>query len=175
MRTIPTTKVTTITETTRLGLQCRTSLRSNHLTLIPYPLSLIPTHCPFFPFNKSPSQLYKEGHVGNYLNSSVRGDPVVKEALTVAVAREEQWSRKSSTICEAREVFAEVSEACFIPTPENTYHFAPACRHSIPNLKKQANSIIAQQYLEKIIQQAEESPFQGEFINLMQQEKIDIT
>ena len=68
-----------------------------------------------------------------------------------------------------------MSEACLIPTPENTYHFAAACRHSIPNLKKQANAIIAQQYIEKFNQQAEESPFQGEFINLMRQEKIDVT
>ena len=37
------------------------------------------------------------------------------------------------------------------------------------------NTVIANQYLSKFNQQAEESPFQGEFINLMQQEKIDTT
>ena len=58
---------------------------------------------------------------------------------------------------------------------KNTYYFATACRHSLPNLKKQTNSIIANQYLSKFNQQAEESPFQAEFINIMQQEKIDVT
>ena len=124
---------------------------------------------------KPPSQLYLEGHAGNYLNSTVRGDPVVQEALAVAVAREEQWSRKSSTLCEARDIFAKVSEACFVPTPENTVHFPTACRHSLPNLKKSMNAVIANNYLTQFNQQAEESPFQGEFINLMQQEKIDTT
>ena len=124
---------------------------------------------------KPPSQLYLEGHAGNYLNSTVRGDPVVKEALAVAVAREEQWARKSSTICECRDIYTEVSEACFVPTPENTYHFNTACRHSLPTLKKQTNSIIANQYLTKFNDQAQQSPFQGDFINLMQEEKIDVT
>ena len=124
---------------------------------------------------KPPSQLYLEGHAGNYLNSIVRGDPVVKEALAVAVNREEVWSRKSSSICESRDIFMEVSDTCFVPTPENTYHFNAACRHSLPTLKKQTNKIIANKYLEKYNKQAEESPFQGDFINLMQQEKLDVT
>ena len=54
---------------------------------------------------KPPSQVYLEGHAGNYVNSVVRGDPVVKEALVVAVEREEVWSRKYSTICESRNIF----------------------------------------------------------------------
>ena len=100
----------------------------------------------------------------------MRGDPVVKEALSVAVAREDAWSRKSSTICEARDIFAEVEEACFVPTPENTYHFNTVCRHSLPALKKQTNRIIDDKFLEKFNNQAEESPFQGEFINIMKKE-----
>ena len=69
---------------------------------------------------KPPSQVYLEGHAGNYLNSVVRGDPVVKEALAVAVDREEVWSRKSSTICECRDIFLEVDEALCVPSPLNT-------------------------------------------------------
>ena len=75
---------------------------------------------------KPPSQLYTEGHAGNYLNSIVRGDPVVKEALSVAVEREEAWSRKSSTVCESRNIFMQVSEVCFVPTSENTYYLNTA-------------------------------------------------
>ena len=44
-----------------------------------------------------------------------------------------------------------------------------------PNLKKSMNAVIANNFLTKFNQQAEESPFQGEFINLMQQEKINTT
>ena len=124
---------------------------------------------------KPPSQVYLEGHAGNYINSVVRGDPVVKEALAVAVEREEVWSRKYSTICESRIIFREVSEECFVPTPENTYHFNTACRHSLPTLKKYTNNVVANKYLEKYNKQAGESAFQREFINLMQREQLDVT
>ena len=73
---------------------------------------------------KPPSQVYLEGLAGNYLNSIVRGDPVVKEAIAaVAVAREEVWSRKFPTICECRDIYNEVEESCMIASPLNTYNF----------------------------------------------------
>ena len=34
------------------------------------------------------------------MNIMVSGDPVFREALNVGVAREQAWTRKSSTICE---------------------------------------------------------------------------
>ena len=68
-----------------------------------------------------------------------------------------------------------MSEDYFVPTPENTYYFNTACRHSLPTLKKATNSVIDNRYLEKFNKQAEESAFQGEFINLMQREKLDVT
>ena len=37
---------------------------------------------------------------GNFLNIMVRGDPSVKEALNIGVAREQSLTRKFSTICE---------------------------------------------------------------------------
>ena len=89
---------------------------------------------------KPPSQVYLEGHAGNYLNSRVRGDPDVQEALDAAVEREEAWVRKSSTVCECRDIYNEVSESCFIPTPLNTYN------HSVAKLKKETNKIVGQRF-----------------------------
>ena len=54
---------------------------------------------------KPPSHVYLEGHAGNYLNMRVRGYPVVQVTLDAAVAREEVWTRKSSTICECSDIF----------------------------------------------------------------------
>ena len=124
---------------------------------------------------KPPSQVYLEGHAGNYLNSRVRGDPVVQEALDVAVEREEAWIRKSSTICQCRDIFNEVEETCFIPTPTNTYNHNAASRLSLPKLKKQTNTIIAQKYLEKFSDQANNLAFQGEFLQLLQEEQQNAT
>ena len=69
----------------------------------------------------------------------------------------------------------EVNEVCLVTTSENTYNFNAACRHSLPTLKKFTNNIIADKYLQKYNEQAEETAFQGEFINLIQQEMSDVT
>ena len=124
---------------------------------------------------KTPSQVYLEGHAGNFMNSMVRGDPVVKEALAVGVSREAEWSRKSSTLCECRNIFEKVSENSMIPNQSNTYHFATAARLALPNLKKQTNMIIREKFLEKFNEQAEETNFQGELLTLLKEEKSDIT
>ena len=68
-----------------------------------------------------------------------------------------------------------MSEACFVPTSENTYHLNTACRYSLPTLKKCTNNLIANRYLEKYNKRAEESPFQGDFVSLLQKEKDDVT
>ena len=74
---------------------------------------------------------------------------MVKEALAVGVSREEEWSRKSSTICECRDILDEVEEMCMIPSPSNTYNFDAACRLALPNLKKQTKYIVQQKILDK--------------------------
>ena len=124
---------------------------------------------------KPPSQVYLEGHAGNYLNSMVRGDPVVKEAMAVAVDREEVWTRKSSTICECRDIFTEVEENHLIPTPLNTYNHNTASRLALPALKKETNKIIARKYANKYSDKAETLTFQGEFLNLIKTEQLDMT
>ena len=130
---------------------------------------------PFMLGIKPPSQVYLEGHAGNFLNMKVRGDPVVQEALSVALAREEVWSRKSSTICECREIFIEVEESNFVPTELNTYNCQTASRIALPNLKKATNQIVARKFLNKYNDQAEDLTFQGEFIKLLHDEQQDIT
>ena len=122
---------------------------------------------------KPPSQVYLEGHAGSYLLSLVKGDPVVKEALAVGVSREEEWARKSSTLCECRDIFEEVGEISMIPSPQNTYNFDAACRLALPNLKKQTNILGKKRYLEKYNEQAEETSFQGEFLALLNEEKTE--
>ena len=102
-------------------------------------------------------------------------DPVFKEALAVGVSREEEWARKSSTLCECRDIFEEVREISMIPSTQNTYNFDAACRLALPNLKKQTNIIVKKIYLEKYNEKAEEISFQGEFLALLNEEKIDIT
>ena len=70
---------------------------------------------------KLPSQMYLEGHMSNFLNIKVASkDPVVKEAQACQLAREGQWTRKSSTAVQCQDIFQSLSDECFIPTAENT-------------------------------------------------------
>ena len=64
--------------------------------------------------------------MGNFIHTTLLVDPVVKEALCCQVERESQWTNKSSTVVECRNMFNQIAETCFIPTSENTYNLETA-------------------------------------------------
>ena len=74
--------------------------------------------------------------MGNYINTNLMVDHVVKEALSCQVARESQWTNKLSTKVECRDIFNKLEEVCFVPTPENTYVYRTACQKDMPKLKE---------------------------------------
>ena len=112
--------------------------------------------------------------MGNFINSSLLGDNVVKEAISCQISRESQWSTKSSTILECRDIFNQISETCFIPTIENTIVYETAARIELPKLKKAASNIIAQNYLDKSNDKADNLTMQGEFAKLLAEEQNDV-
>ena len=123
---------------------------------------------------KYPSQTYKEGHIGNFVNTTLVGDPVVREALRCQVERESQWTNKSSTVVECNNIFNNLSETNFIPTTENTYVYSTACIIEMPKLKDTAKDIIAHEYLENAIEKGDSLELQGEFSRLLATEANDI-
>ena len=56
---------------------------------------------------KAPSQMYKEAHAGVHTMIRMKGDEVVNHALDSRIEREPRWTRKSSTICEARKILQD--------------------------------------------------------------------
>ena len=69
------------------------------------------------------SQAYLEGHVSAYINSLLVADIDTKEALKCAEEREGQWTRKSSTLMQCKQILKEMTEedGCTIPTVGNVY------------------------------------------------------
>ena len=67
------------------------------------------------------SQVYLEGHVSAFINSSLTADFDTQEALRCAVEREGQWKNKSSTVVQCSNILEELKaeENCFIPTASN--------------------------------------------------------
>ena len=84
---------------------------------------------------KTPSQLYLEGHAGNYMAMKVKADPKVNFALESQLSRESQWVGKSSTIVECHNILEKVSEDLMLPTPENCYNYEASLSHQLPKLK----------------------------------------
>ena len=124
---------------------------------------------------KLPSQTYLEGHMGNFLNMKLSSsDPVVREAQECQLAREGQWTRKSSTAVQCQEIFNTLQEECFIPTDENTYDRVTAIKKEMPKLKKAAKKKIQEKNMVKAKKDSSRLEVQGEFARLLEEEERDI-
>ena len=97
---------------------------------------------------KAPSQLYIEGHAGNYTLMRLKGDPIVNHALNSRLERESNWTTKSSTICQQILDQNIQSDTVFIPTAQNAFDVATSIRSEIPRAKKASKQSIQEQTLE---------------------------
>ena len=95
--------------------------------------------------------------------------------MNCSVQRESQWTKKSSTINQCSEMFNQLSVTNFIPTPDNCYNFECSARSELPKLKKAACKLIQQQFTEKSVNKAKQTPFQGELLVLLTEEESDIS
>ena len=125
---------------------------------------------------KPVSQVYLEGHVAAYVNSSLVADPDTKEALRCAVEREGRWKNKSSTVMHCHTIMEEMGreEDCFIPTPDNCATFQATIRVERPKILKAAKAKVVDIYKQKAHEGASKVPFQGELLSLMAQEEMDM-
>ena len=53
------------------------------------------------------ASLYEETHCLNHAAMRMKGDPIVNAALDIAIAREEQFQRKGSTVCRAENIYMQ--------------------------------------------------------------------
>ena len=89
---------------------------------------------PFIMNIKTPSQLYLEGHAGNYLNCKLKADSVVQLAIESQLSRESQWTVKTSTIVQCDKIFQNVSENH--PRSDNCHNLQSSLASQTPVLKK---------------------------------------
>ena len=121
------------------------------------------------------SQLYLQGHIGNFINSKLKADHSVNAALESSIHRESQWSRKSSTVVACKDTFEEIAVTEHIPTASNCMNVAVSRAIEVPNLKKKADQIIAEKYRKHWNAAANDLTVQGEFVLLLAEENNDIT
>ena len=124
---------------------------------------------------KTPSQLYLEGHAGNYLNCKAKSDPQVTFALESQLVRESQWTGKSSTIAQCSQIFEEVSNELLIPSRENCYNYEASLNNQMPKLKEAVKQQVQLIYLEKWNTKVRDLVSQGDFLQLLISEQSNVT
>ena len=102
------------------------------------------------------SQVYLKGHLGSYINSQLVADVDTIEAIKCTEEREGQWTNKSSTTVQCKQLMDAMREEqeCFIPTLDNTDTVEATVRVELPNIKK-----VAKMYREKAEEDAGKIPF----------------
>ena len=126
---------------------------------------------------KQPSQLYLEGHAGNYMMMRMKGDYVVNAALDSQLERESRWSHKSSTIARCEQIVQQCVEndRFFIPTENNTFDLEHSRNIEIPKAKDAIKLSIKEDILKLWNSKIETLVFQGNFTKLLVEEKNAVT
>ena len=120
---------------------------------------------------KAPSQMYKEAHAGVYTMIRMKGDEVVNHALDSRLERESRWTRKSSTICEARKILQDNidKQVISMPITESDKNSA------INKAKKVINKSIKEETLTLWNNKVQKLTLQGDFAKLLIEEEENIT
>ena len=94
---------------------------------------------------KPVSQVYLEGRLSSYINSTLVADIATQEALRCQEVREGAWVKKSNTIVQCKTIFSEMEteDDCFIPTKKNTSSFQATVQIEMSKIKKVAKLKVA--------------------------------
>ena len=124
---------------------------------------------------KTPSQLYLEGHAGNYLSCKLKADSNVQLAIESQLSRESQWTNKTSTIVQCEAIFQQVSEDNLIPTRDNCHNFESSLASQTPILKKAVRQEVQSIYTDIWKDKVQKLVIQGDFIKLLESEQSNVT
>ena len=126
---------------------------------------------------KPVSQVYLEGHLGAFINSKLVSDEDTLAALANAEEREAEWTRKSSTIMQCKEIFQEMKteQNCRMMTPDNFANYPVTVRIEKPKIMRVAKERVAKIFASKSAEAANAAPFQGEMLRLLQEEGQDVS
>jgi hypothetical protein len=126
---------------------------------------------------KQPSQLYLEGHMGNYTMMRMKGDKIVNAALDSQLERESRWTHKSSTItlCNTKLQDCITNDQFFIPTTENTFDLQYSREIETPKAKASIKLSIKEDILNLWNTRIQSLVAQGDFGKLLIEEQNAVT
>jgi hypothetical protein len=120
---------------------------------------------------KMPSQVYLEAHAGNYAMVRLKGDPIVNHAVDSRLERESEWTKKHSTVNTVHTMWKENQEAInSVPHGEGSYD-----AKKIKKAKKVMRDSVNNETINYWNNKVKGLTFQGDFINLVIEEKSNVT
>ena len=123
---------------------------------------------------KAPSQLYTEASTNNFILMRLKGDKNVNHALDSRLEREQNWTRKSSTVVSANKIYlSNLDKGQYVIPGED---FTRTERDAnIKNAKKATKITLKEETLKKWKEKVEKLVMQGDFIKLLEEEQEDVT
>ena len=123
---------------------------------------------------KAPSQLYTEASTNNFILMRLKGDKNVNHALDSRLEREQNWTRKSSTVVSANTIYlSNLDKGQYVIPGED---FTRTERDTnIKNAKKATKITLKEETLKKWKEKVEKLVMQGDFIKLLEEEQEDVT
>ena len=122
---------------------------------------------------KTPSQMYKEAHGGTYAMIRLKGDKVVNQALDSRLEREATWTKKSSTVVGADNVFQKCIENQTVSLSSNESESEK--KTIINKAKKEIKKSIQEETKAMWNNKVKKLTLQGEFASLLIEENTNIT
>ena len=123
-------------------------------------------HCPQTLNIPTITQLYRESHATTHSSTRLKGDSIVNNILDKKIAREEKWTRKTSTACNSESLFHQASS-------QTSEHLSPKTK--LKTVKSKVKNFIKEDSERQRVEHAKELISQGRLIQLLQEMEIDAT
>jgi hypothetical protein len=129
---------------------------------------------PFMLSIKTPSQMYKEAHAGNYAMIRTKGDEVVNHALDSRLEREAAWTKKHSTTVQVHKMWQNIQEEKESQVPQGNSPLDT--KHKpVQSAKNAMRDSVKKQTIFEWNTKVKKLTFQGDFIKLLIDEKENMT
>ena len=116
------------------------------------------------------SKLYTETQCLNYASSRVKGDSLVNHALDCRLSREEQWTRKQSTVVKSQLTY---QKSLNMTVPHYDHEDPPTS--SLTEIKDQIKVQVKVDFEEKWRSHVEQLIVQGSFLKLLEHHQTNAT
>ena len=121
-------------------------------------------HCSHTMNIPSISHLYKEAHALTHASTRLKGDRKVNNIIDIKIAREGEWTRKTSSVCTSEALFQESSST-------TSQHLPPKTK--LTTIKQKVKDLTKEDSKRQQVEHARKLISQGKLIQILQEMELD--